>query len=263
MALFDKRASTYDEDAWHLRYAERLVALAGLEPGMRVLDAATGTGHAALAAASVVGPSGQVVGVDISPGMLARARAAATGTTNVELIESDASRLPRFADGSFDRVLCSAGLLYLPVQPALHEWRRLLEPGGLVGFSTMRTGYPVAGKLFRDRARAFGLRLDDPAEHLGEPDRCIAALRDAGFEPLEPVEEILRFSAGDLENAWEAHFHSRHHDAMSTLSESDLEKFRREYTAELAESLDPDAGRLLDARVIYAFGRKASPLSCR
>lgn len=73
---FDARAAAYAFSGWHRRAAERLVALCALRPGDRVLDAATGTGFAALAAARVVGPEGRVVGVDISPGMLRQARAA-------------------------------------------------------------------------------------------------------------------------------------------------------------------------------------------
>lgn len=72
-ATFDTRAGSYAKNDWHRRCAERLVALCDLPVGCRVLDACTGTGFAALAAAQAVGPEGRVYGVDVSDGML-RAR---------------------------------------------------------------------------------------------------------------------------------------------------------------------------------------------
>jgi ubiquinone/menaquinone biosynthesis C-methylase UbiE len=248
---FDKRAAAYDRDAWHVRYAERLVALAAPTEGMRVLDAATGTGHAAIAAART---AGHVVGVDISGGMLERARAA--GGTAIELVQADAAALPGFADSSFDLVLCSAGLLYLPVDTALREWHRLLVPGGRVGFSTMREGFPLAARLFRDHARRYGLDLADPATPLGTPARCVRALRAAGFIPADPVTETVRFEPEDLDNAWEAHVRGVHHDAVAALTGDQVLAFRQDYTTALAEALRDNGDRLLNPEVIYAFGAR-------
>ncbi|MBM7784310.1 class I SAM-dependent methyltransferase [Tenggerimyces flavus] len=253
-AGFEKRAATYDRDAWHVRYAERLVEVAGLEPGMRVLDAATGTGHAAFAAARVVGDAGRIVGVDLSPAMLTRARAA--GVPNVEFVESDTSSLPALADGSFDRVLCSAGLLYLPVDTALREWHRLLAPAGVVAFSTMRRGHPFAARLFRDLGRTYGLALPDPAERLGTVERCADALSEAGFEPLEPVVETVRFDAYDLTRAWDVHVDGPHRDAMASLTDAQRTTFQRDYGNALADHLAGNEAEVLDAGVIYARGTR-------
>lgn len=255
---FDRRAATYDRSTWHLRYAERLVELAAPAPGMRILDAATGTGLAAMAAARAAGPTGRVVGVDLSAGMLARARqsVAAAGLTQVDLVEADATSLPRFADGSFDLILCSAGLLYLPVQEALREWRRLVTPGGLVGFSTMREGFPVAARLFRERAGAYGLTLADPATPLGTSARCRRALRDAGFVPADLVEETVRFGRDDLRYAWDAHVRGPHHDAVAGLSADRARAFQADYTGALDALLSSNETAVLDADVIYAFGRR-------
>ena len=80
-----------DSAAGHI--SERLVELAGVESGSRVLDVAAGYGEPALTAARRAGPGGQVVATDISAEMLAfgRERAAAAGLGNVEFMESDAS----------------------------------------------------------------------------------------------------------------------------------------------------------------------------
>jgi SAM-dependent methyltransferase len=99
------------------------------------------------------------------PGMLDRAHAAieSAGVTNVELLQADACDLPQFQSASFDIVVCAAALLYMPVQRALAEWYRLLKPGGTVGVSTMRAGFPQAGQLFRDCAAELCVRLNDPS----------------------------------------------------------------------------------------------------
>jgi ubiquinone/menaquinone biosynthesis C-methylase UbiE len=72
-AIYDRRQKTYDrggEGNWHYQLACRLVECIELEAGQQVLDLATGTGMVAIEAAKQVGASGQVIGIDISPGLL-------------------------------------------------------------------------------------------------------------------------------------------------------------------------------------------------
>ncbi|MEU4426832.1 methyltransferase domain-containing protein [Actinoplanes sp. NPDC024001] len=256
-SAFNQRATTYDHNSWHVRYAERLVELAAPTAGMRILDAATGTGLAAIAAARAAGPTAHVLGVDIAEGMLDRARQSVTslGLANIDLIKSDAAALPDLDTGSFDLVLCSAGLLYLPIRTALREWRRLLKPGALVAFSTIREGFPAAARLFREHARHYGLALTDPATPLGTPSRCRQQLHDAGFIPTEVVTETIRFSRTDLEYAWQAHVHGAYHDAIAALSAAQVATFRDEYTSTLADLLNTNEDDVLIAEVTYAFGR--------
>jgi SAM-dependent methyltransferase len=111
---------------------DRLVALAAVRAGNRVLDIATGSGEPALTAARAVGQSGRVVAVDMSPGMLAiaRERIDAAGLTNVDLVESDAESL-RLDPHSFDAVLCRWGLMFMPdLGGVVRGMHRALKPGG-------------------------------------------------------------------------------------------------------------------------------------
>lgn len=145
----------------------------------------------------------------------------------------------------------------MPVQAALREWARLLAPGGRAGFSTMSEGFPVAARLFREHARAYGLTLTDPATPLGTTTRCAQALRDARITPADLVTETIRFSRRDLEHAWQAHAQGTHHDAVAALTPEQAHAFRRDYTSALTGLLGADPDHLLTSEVIYAFGRKS------
>ncbi|MDB4942955.1 MAG: 2-heptaprenyl,4-naphthoquinone methyltransferase [Labilithrix sp.] len=123
-------------DAMELRLtaslSERMLDLAELAPGMRVLDLATGRGEPAVPAARRVRPGGSVVGIDLSAPVLALAgeRAAAEGITNLELRAGDAATLDDLASASFDAATVRWGLMYMadPVR-ALTTVRRVLRPG--------------------------------------------------------------------------------------------------------------------------------------
>src|SRR5689334_8469857 len=100
---------------WTGHVSARLVELAEVQAGSRVLDVAAGLGEPALTAAYKAGPEGSVVATDISPEMLAfaRKRAAAAGVSNIEFIESEASKLD-FPGGSFDAAVSRWGIIFEP-----------------------------------------------------------------------------------------------------------------------------------------------------
>ena len=116
-----------------------LIKSAGVKPGDTVLDLATGTGEPALSIAKIVSSKGKVVGVDLSPGMLAVAkeRAAAQGIRNVTFQLNDHDDLPALRDNSFDAAVCRFGLMFMP-DPGhiLSSIRRVLKPHGKVAVAT-------------------------------------------------------------------------------------------------------------------------------
>ncbi|HZR68828.1 MAG TPA: class I SAM-dependent methyltransferase [Burkholderiales bacterium] len=131
-AIFDTAAPDYGRiesvlglgsGSWYRRGA---LVRAGLAPGMRVLDVAVGTGLVAREAKRIVGPSGIVVGVDPSLGMMA----AGDGLAGVPLVQGRAEALP-FADASFDFVSLGFALRHVDdVATTFREFRRVLRPGG-------------------------------------------------------------------------------------------------------------------------------------
>ncbi|MFG1948300.1 class I SAM-dependent methyltransferase [Nonomuraea sp. NPDC048826] len=112
----------------------RLLADAGLTPGMRVLDLGSGAGNVALIAAGLVGPEGRVVGVERDPVAVERARrlAAEAGVANVEFREGDVTTLEGVEPG-FDAVVGRLVLMYL-ADPAgaLRRAAGRLRPGGVL-----------------------------------------------------------------------------------------------------------------------------------
>lgn len=115
---------------------ELVVETAQVQPGMCILDLASGTGEPALSLARAVGPEGRVVATDLVPEMLATARQKAKHRElpNMEFCVIDAEQLP-FPDAAFDRVTCRFGLMFFPnVRQALAGIRRVLKPDGRVAF---------------------------------------------------------------------------------------------------------------------------------
>jgi SAM-dependent methyltransferase len=129
--------------------AEQLCDTADLHAGWRVLDVATGSGNAAIAAARL---GCTAVGIDYVPELLERGRerAAAEGL-EVELIEGDAEALP-FADGSFDAVTSVFGSMFAPNHAqAASELLRVCRPGGTIALASW-TPDGFVGELFRTTA---------------------------------------------------------------------------------------------------------------
>ena len=183
---WDKAAGHYEAHwASQLRPAqERLLERSRLLPGERVVDVACGTGLVTLSAAAAVGPSGTVLGTDISAGMieLARTAAARSGLDNIRFARMDAETLERGA-AEFDAALCSLGLMYVPdPDAALRELHRVLRPGGRAVVSVWghrsRCGwaglFPIVDARVESEVCPLFFRL-------GTGDALRRELEDAGF----------------------------------------------------------------------------------
>ena len=121
-------------------------SLGRLQTGERVLDLGCGAGTDSLVAAQMVGPAGRVTGIDMTPEMLAKARAAAEqmDLANVDFVEGEAERLP-FTDGSFDVVISNGVIDLIPDKDAVFaELYRVLVPGGRIQIADVTIQNPVS-----------------------------------------------------------------------------------------------------------------------
>lgn len=109
----DPELSRLEAQAELLRRPTRLLLEAsGIGPGMRVLDLGTGLGHVARAVAEIVGPTGEVVGIDLDPRMIAAARARSSGLANVRFAEGDVAQWG--GDDEYDALVGRLILFHVP-----------------------------------------------------------------------------------------------------------------------------------------------------
>ena len=204
-AMFDASAGHYDwinsvmSFGTGEQYRRQTLQRIGIEPGMMVLDAGSGTGVVAALEQDMVGESGLVVALDPSKGMLAEAR-----RRGVQRATQGLGELLPFADEQFDRVTMSYALRHVVDLRALFaEFRRVLKPGGKllvleitrpesrIGhallFAYMKVLVPTLTRLFRRSAEAQELMRYywDTIEHCVPPATIIETMRAAGLGSVQ------------------------------------------------------------------------------
>jgi ubiquinone/menaquinone biosynthesis C-methylase UbiE len=190
---------------------EALVHYANAQPGMKVLDLASGTGEPAISLASRVGDDGHVTALDLSAELLqiADQRAEARGLKNFSTRQADAQDLP-FAAQSFDLITCRFGVMFFAdCDKALSEALRVLKPGARICFaawgpfdqpywtSTMGIAHKYAGGPLLASGGANMFRF-------GEPGSLSEAMRRNGFTDVNEELKTLPWTwPGPVEEVWE------------------------------------------------------------
>jgi enediyne biosynthesis protein CalE5 len=199
---WDKWSSVIDESASVV--SDRLVDLAGVQPGSRVLDVACGYGEPSLPAARKAGAEGSVVATDIAKVMLdfAAKRAADAGVDNIEFVESEAAALDFPAD-SFDAALSRWGVIFEPeAEAALNNIRGFLKPGSKIAVSSW--GTPDEVPFLAIPMRTTMKQLDVPPPPPGmpgplsrpTPEALTEVLEAGGFSDVEVERMQVAFDFG-------------------------------------------------------------------
>jgi arsenite methyltransferase len=153
-------------------------AIAAMKPGETVIDLGSGAGFDCLLAAKQVGPTGHVIGVDMTHEMLRKARdnAAKVGVGNVEFRLGESEHLP-IADNTADVILSNCVINLVPDKAQVfREAFRVLKPGGRLAISDVVNTAPLSPDLAADRALICGCVVGAASAH--QIETCLA---DAGF----------------------------------------------------------------------------------
>ena len=180
-------------------WAAVMVARAAPASGERVLDVACGTGIVARTVRARLGSAVSIVGVDLSPAMLAAARQAAP---DIDWREGNATNLPLAPGEQFDVALCQQGLQFVSDKPAAaREFRRALADGGRLAVATWRPDEEIPMfRQLREVAEAHVGAISDVRHSFADAEALASLFTEAGFNDVtvQTVSDTTRFDDGPL-----------------------------------------------------------------
>lgn len=206
---YDKRAPTYDQETgFHPKQAADYIKWMSVQPGFYILDLACGTGAVTIPAAREAGPSGSVIGVDISPASLeiAREKASKEGL-KVTFVEHDIENIEGLEAhgieaGKFDLITCASAfpLIEHPSE-AIQGWAKFLKKGGTLIFDIPTGGTLIKNVLLERVARDLGITIFNH-RLVDTTDKVQQLLTDAGLDATKTfVSESYDTSTQELDVA--------------------------------------------------------------
>jgi ubiquinone/menaquinone biosynthesis C-methylase UbiE len=264
--LYTRRSEKYDNNNWHKVIANRLVEYGQVNSGQNILDIATGTGHCAFAATKIVGETGKVIGIDISPGMITQAqnKAKIFNLNNLEFVLADAENM-NFPANYFDRIFCASAFIWMSdLVKSLIHWRKFLKPGGIMGIQAFAETAFVGGVITQKIAEKYGI-LYLMSKPTGTIEKCQNLLQKADFELVKiKVEQDGDYiSLEEAKKMWSGSFHpapGQYPPPLSQLSTEQLKQAKLKFEKEL-ETLQTERGIWNDITTFYIYGRKPTILN--
>ncbi len=255
-AVFARAASDYERIKYFWPMGRLLVEKAAIFPGAHVLDAACGRGAALFPAAEQIGPMGRVVGIDLSAPMAEQTQGEIQrrGLLNASALQMDAENL-EFPDSSFDHVLCGFSLPFFPrLDRALHEFSRVLKPGGRLAASTWGDEDPD-WHWYGDMCSAYGVGVKVQTQSLATPNELRSVLQSARFVAIQVSTEIFDSIYADEEEWWMTKWSISGRATLEQLETEALARFKAEALERMQVIKRPD-GFHQQLQAHFALGNK-------
>lgn len=238
--VFDRASQNYGYDgtSYFVDFGERLIEHLCPKQGWSVLDVACGHGAQLVPLAKAVGKEGRLVGIDLSQKMLDKAKSElAKRNLQAQLLKMDAESLD-FPDASFDALTCGSALYFFPdPQKALREFFRVLKKGGYLALSIFAKTDPRY-RWLSERAKALGACKNVIVQRFKESDELQRVIKEAGFEKIELIEEIVDIHFRDLEYWWQSLWSNATRAMLEQLTPADLQLLKEETFEMMRSSLD-------------------------
>lgn len=253
---FDEVASRYDHPgaSWFDLTARELVRAAQLKPGMSALDLATGTGKVALGLAASE-PGAQVVGVDLSEGMIEEAQRKAQ-QLELRNVEFHASSFDTLSYGPrFDLVCCSFGVFFVShMAEALARFAQQTKVGGRLLLSTFLEGsFSPWSDLFMRLYGSYGFETPPPPWlRIGTRAGFAQLFAEAGLPEPEIREHDFSFDLPDAEAWWQIVNNAGYRGMLQRLRPEDLASFRAQHLSDTVDRIEKHGQRRLEVRVLIA-----------
>ncbi|KAF0315474.1 protein-l-isoaspartate(d-aspartate) o-methyltransferase [Colletotrichum asianum] len=200
--MYTARADNY-ENSFHPDYTKRFMALADVQLGERVLILACGTGLEIFIAAEQVGEEGEIVGVDITDAMLAKAREKKERLkpkADIHLLNhdiTDLDGLKELKDKKFDVIMCSNAFVLLDNQEqVVASWRKHLKPGGRLQVDITHENNLKIGLLLERAANRLGTRFPSNRTWIKDRNSFKQILEKAGYT-VEKIELMDKLTGQD------------------------------------------------------------------
>jgi ubiquinone/menaquinone biosynthesis C-methylase UbiE len=239
-------------------FGRRTIELASLSSGSRVLDVCCGAGASALPAAEAVGPTGNVIGVDLATQLLesARAKASQRRLGNVEFEVGDMLSM-RFPIASFDAAVCVFGIFFVPdMARAVSELWSRIGPSGKLAVTTW------GPNLFEPANDAFWRSIKDvrpdlykgfnPWDRIDDPAGLRKILDEAGVASPKIIAENRFHPIESTDDWWTIVLGSGYRGTIEQLTQAEREKVKE---ANLAFIRDEKISAV-ETNVLYAFATK-------
>jgi ubiquinone/menaquinone biosynthesis C-methylase UbiE len=258
---YDERSVNHDNSEWHRATALKLVEDMPPRAGSTVLDIGTGTGFIAFHVADLVGEKGNVIGVDLSEGMLSQARSKlqSNHAKNIQFLSGDMEQLD-LPENSIDHMYCaSAFFCVLNPLDTLRHWRRLLRPNGSLAFHALPATSYFWVSIARDVLSDHGIDylLNTPTATI---EKTRTLLKNAGFKKVDIREEEQGYYIPweQAKDSWitiNDFAPGQYPHPVASVSKETLDICKEEYLRRL-QALNTDQGVWNDVTLYYVYAYK-------